>query len=200
LQVLFGRAQKTDDSFAINALDKANNQVKKMTTLINGFLNVSRLETGKIYLNREIFEIHVLVKEIFEEVKTTNPGISIVLLTCCELPVNADRDKIGQVLNNLLSNAIKYSPKGRNIKVSCQEVANTVQISVKDEGIGISPADQERLFDRYYRIENHKTKSISGFGIGLYLSSEIIQRHNGKIWVESEIDKGSTFCFSLPLN
>jgi two-component system CheB/CheR fusion protein len=200
LQVLLGRAKKTDDSFAINSLDKAHNQVKKMTRLINGFLNVSRLETGKIYLNRETFEIHVLVEEIIEEVINTNPGHKILMLPSCELSVNADRDKIGQVINNLLSNAIKYSPKGRKIEVSCQEVANTVQICIKDAGIGINPADQERLFDRYYRIENHKTRSISGFGIGLYLSSEIIQRHNGKIWVESEMDKGSTFCFSLPLN
>jgi two-component system CheB/CheR fusion protein len=200
LQILLGMAQKSENTFAVNALDIANNQIKKMTTLINGFLNVSRLETGKIYLNTETFEIDVLVKEVVEEMITTNPGHQIVISSGCSLSINADRDKIGQVINNLLSNAIKYSPKKRNIEVSCIELPNNVQISIKDEGIGINSDDQERLFDRYYRIESHKTKSISGFGIGLYLSSEIIQRHNGKIWVESEIDNGSTFCFSLPLN
>jgi len=83
--------------------------------------------------------------------------------------------------------------------LSCVELPNIVQVSIKDDGIGINIKDQEKLFDRYSRIENMNTKTISGFGIGLYLSAEIIQRHNGKIWVESKIDEGSTFCFSLPV-
>ena len=83
--------------------------------------------------------------------------------------------------------------------MSCVELPNIVQVSIKDDGIGINIKDQEKLFDRYSRIENMNTKTISGFGIGLYLSAEIIQRHNGEIWVESKIDEGSTFCFSLPL-
>ena len=83
--------------------------------------------------------------------------------------------------------------------MSCVELPNIVQVSIKDDGIGINIKDQEKLFDRYSRIENMNTKTISGFGIGLYLSAEIIQRHNGKIWVESKIDEGSTFCFSLPV-
>lgn len=199
LQVSLARARKSEDEFSEKAMDKANNQINKMTTLINGFLNVSRLETGKIYLNRQDFEIDALVKEIVEEVLIAKSGFNIVLLPGCNIPINADRDKIGQVISNLLSNAVKYSPKGGNIEVLCKELANHVQVSIKDEGMGINLEDQEKLFDRYYRIENHSTKTISGFGIGLYLSSEIIQRHNGKIWVESEIDKGSTFCFSLPL-
>jgi signal transduction histidine kinase len=76
---------------------------------------------------------------------------------------------------------------------------NEVTISVSDEGIGIKPADAEKIFDRYYRIENSNTRHISGFGIGLYLSAEIVERHGGKIWLESEPGKGSTFYFSLPL-
>ncbi|MEJ5961428.1 CheR family methyltransferase [Pedobacter immunditicola] len=199
LQILAAKAQKVNDTFGINALAKANYQVKKMTTLINDFLNVSRLENGKIYLNRQTFEIDELVKEIVEEVMTSTSGYHITLLPGCKLTVNADRDKIGQVISNLLSNAIKYSQKTCNIEVSCVELPNVVQVSIKDDGIGINIEDQEKLFDRYSRIESMNTKTISGFGIGLYLSSEIIQRHNGKIWVESKIDEGSTFCFSLPL-
>jgi two-component system CheB/CheR fusion protein len=199
LQILSAKAQKAEDIFGINALAKANYQVKKMTTLINGFLNVSRLENGKIYLNRQTFEIDALVKEIVEEVMTTTSGYNITVLPGCKLSVNADRDKIGQVISNLLSNAVKYSQRICNIEVSCVQLPNIVQVSIKDDGIGIKFEDQEKLFDRYSRIENNNTKTISGFGIGLYLSSEIIQRHNGKIWVESKIDKGSTFCFSLPL-
>jgi signal transduction histidine kinase len=85
-----------------------------------------------------------------------------------------------------------------NIEVSCEKVDKAVLIRVRDEGIGVEMLDQERLFERFYRIESPNTKAISGFGIGLYLSSEIIQRHKGKIWVESKIGEGSIFYFSLP--
>jgi two-component system CheB/CheR fusion protein len=95
---------------------------------------------------------------------------------------------------------VKYSPNSKNIEVSLQQIDGMVQVSVKDEGIGIKPQDQEKLFDRYYRIESIDTQTISGFGLGLYLSAEIIQRHRGKVWVESEVGKGSTFYFSLPLS
>jgi len=74
-----------------------------------------------------------------------------------------------------------------------------LQVSIKDEGQGINESDQEKIFDRYYRIEHEKTQHISGFGLGLYLSAEIIHQHNGKVWVESAMGKGSTFYFSLPL-
>jgi two-component system CheB/CheR fusion protein len=200
VQVLFGRAQKSEDTFAVNALDKVNKQVKKMTDLINGFLNVSRLETGKIYLNRQTFQIDELMKEMVEEVTATTSSHQVTLSEGCGLSVNADRDKIGQVISNMLNNAVKYSPRGGKIDVSCLESPyGGVQVSVKDQGMGVKQEDQEKLFDRYYRIDSDHTKKITGFGIGLYLCSEIIQRHNGKIWVESEISKGSTFCFSLPL-
>ena len=110
----------------------------------------------------------------------------------------ADRLKIGSVLSNLLSNAVKYSPHAKLVNVTCETIGNEVKICVIDEGIGISKEHIEHLFDRYYRVE---TKSqISGFGIGLYLSAEVINRHNGKIWAESELGKGSTFCFTLPLD
>lgn len=198
IQLLLSRAKKDEDTFCIAKLDKAQNQVKKMTVLINGFLNVSSFEAGKIYLNEQIFEMESLINEIIEEIVLTNVRHTVVLNPCPSLVVKADRDKIGQVINNFLSNSIKYSPNGKNIEVSCNVVDGNVQVGVKDEGMGINPQDQERLFDRYYRIENRDTQAISGFGLGLYLSAEIIQRHNGKVWVESETGKGSTFYFSLP--
>jgi signal transduction histidine kinase len=106
-------------------------------------------------------------------------------------------DKIGQVINNFISNAVKYSKAGSTIQVSCITTNGVAQVSVSDEGIGIRGQDLQQLFERYYRVENNN--NISGFGIGLYLCAEIISRHNGKIWVESELEKGSTFYFSLPL-
>lgn len=198
LQLLAPWGKQAQDTFASNILEKAVHQVKRMTSLINGFLNVSRLEAGKIYLNKETFEINALIEEIVEEVSTTS-NHTITILPGSKLSVNADREKIGQVINNILRNAVKYSPRDRSIEVSCIGLTRSVQVSIRDEGEGIHPADQEKLFDRYFRVEREHTPITPGFGIGLYLSSEIVQRHNGRIWVESEPGKGSTFCFSLPL-
>jgi two-component system, chemotaxis family, CheB/CheR fusion protein len=200
IQLLTSRAKKAEDTFSEVKLDKAHTQVKKMTAMINGFLNVSSFEAGKIYLNEQTFEMNALLNEIMEEVTLISSSHNMVLRSCPAISVKADRDKIGQVINNFLSNAIKYSPKGKNIEISCKKVNGAVQVSVRDEGMGIKPLDQEKLFDRYYRIENIDTQAIPGFGLGLYLSAEIIQRHNGKVWVESEMGKGSTFYFNLPLH
>ena len=113
--------------------------------------------------------------------------------------VHADRERIGQVINNFLSNAIKYSPKNSTINIIIKTCEKEIQVSVSDKGIGIKPKDQEKLFQRFYRVDNDEIKNITGFGIGLYLASEIIQRHKGKIWAISEENKGSTFSFSLPI-
>ncbi len=200
IQLLAARAKKTEDTFSVVKLDKAHTQVKKMTALINGFLNASSFEAGKIYLNEQAFEMNTLLSEIVEEAVLISTNHNIILLPGSSLSVHADRDKIGQVVNNFLSNAIKYSANGKNIEISCKQLNGSLQIGVKDEGMGIMKQDQEKLFDRYYRIESEQTQHISGFGLGLYLSAEIIHRHNGKVWVESEMHKGSTFYFSLPLS
>ncbi|MBK1439635.1 sensor histidine kinase [Parapedobacter sp. ISTM3] len=109
----------------------------------------------------------------------------------------ADREKIGQVLMNLVSNAIKYSPAGSTITIGSEKMAGKVIISVRDEGIGISAADQKRLFERFYRVNNEKIKNTTGFGIGLYLVSEILRYHNSNILVESEEGRGSIFYFEI---
>ncbi|MGY3212513.1 sensor histidine kinase [Mucilaginibacter sp. HD30] len=113
--------------------------------------------------------------------------------------VSVDKDKIEQVINNLISNAIKYSPLKSNIQIACVKKGNYAHLSVRDEGIGIRQQDRQKLFDRFYRVEGQENKSISGFGIGLYICKEIIERHEGKIGVESELGKGSTFWFTLPI-
>jgi PAS domain S-box-containing protein len=200
VQMLLAKAKNNEDSFTAGALDKAKTQVKKMTTMINGFLNVSRLESGKIHIDKQLFDMKDLVKEAEEEVRATIGSHDIVFEPVEETLVTADRDKIGHVINNFISNAVKYSPVGSTINVACITVGKNAQISVKDQGIGIKPADIDKLFERYYRVENVSTKSISGFGIGLYLCSEIIERHSGSIWVESTVGEGSTFHFSIPLD
>jgi PAS domain S-box-containing protein len=200
VQVLNARFKESEDTFVPGALSKANLQVKRMSTMINGFLNISRLESGKILIEKSYFDIDQLLQEMIEETQVTVTTHHITLTGCGELEIYADRDKISSVISNLISNAVKYSPKGKLIQVKCEATAKETIISVKDEGMGIKPTDIGKVFDRYFRVETSHTQHISGFGIGLYLSAEIIQRHEGKIWVESESSVGSTFYFSLPLN
>ena len=133
------------------------------------------------------------------EISALNSGHLIDFDLPEDIIVKADQEKIEEVISNFLSNAMKYSHKGSKISIVCKKLNGSIQVSVIDEGIGINVKDHEKLFHRFYRVENEKMKNITGFGIGLYLSSEIIQRHKGKIWVESEEGKGSTFYFSLPL-
>ena len=199
VQLLVANAKKLNDSFAIPILDKANNQVKKMTALINGFLNVSRLESGHIPLNPQLSDLADLVKEAKEETTSTNTSHIIVFRPVLTTYVNADRDKIGQVIQNLISNAVKYSPAGTTINVACVTVNAQARVSVQDQGMGVAEQDRPRIFDRYYRVETPTTQAIGGFGIGLYLSKEIIERHGGQIGMESTLGEGSTFWFTLNL-
>ena len=196
-QVLQMQAAKSNDTFAIAMLDKVNKQVSRMTILINGFLNVSRFESGNIHIDKTRFDMAELVKESEEESAAIITSHKVVFAPVESTFVMADRDKIGQVINNLLSNAVKYSPAKTTIHVTCIMVDNMALVSVKDEGMGIQQKDIDKLFERYYRVE--ESKGIAGFGIGLYLSAEIIKRHDGRIWVESEVGKGSVFSFVIPV-
>ncbi|HEY4197814.1 MAG TPA: PAS domain S-box protein, partial [Mucilaginibacter sp.] len=199
IQVTNDKLKKSDDRFLSNAMEKANRQVRRMTGMINGFLNISRLEAGKMLIEKQLFELGQLLHDILDEIKMTVSTHTFSLNECAHITVNADRDKISSVISNLISNAIKYSPKGKLIDIHCHVQDGLVVVSVKDEGMGIKPQDIGQIFDRYYRVETSHTRHISGFGIGLYLSAEIIKRHDGKIWAESESGKGSAFSFSLPL-
>lgn len=197
VQILISRAGNNQDDYTVQALTKAEQQINKMNNLIKGFLDVARLEAGKINLNIEIFDISELIKEVVSDATEIMSSHELIFQPCETAIVHADKDKIGQVLTNFLSNAVKYSAHGKQIFVTCRQSQGMIQVSVRDQGIGIKDQDIDKLFNRFYRIENTNTKTISGFGIGLYLCAEIIKRHNGKIWVESDPGAGSTFHFSL---
>ena len=199
MQVANAKLKKSNDPFLAGAMDKANIQVKRMTGMINGFLNVSRLEAGKLYIEKETFDLNQLLQEIFDETRMITNTHTITLAQSGTITVNADLDKVNSVISNFVSNAVKYSARGKTIEIGSRVQDNEVIVYVKDEGMGIKPRDLDQIFDRYYRVENAQTRHISGFGIGLYLSAEIINRHEGKIWAESESGVGSTFYFSLPL-
>jgi PAS domain S-box-containing protein len=200
IQILLGIAKKDEAEFRISALTKAENQVKKMTNMVHDFLSLARLEGGNIQINKQIFELQPLIEELVSETPFLTAIHTVNFNECPGVKINADREKIGQVLINLLSNAIKYSPQGGNINIGTALYEGKVRISVSDEGVGINPADQKKLFRRFYRVKNEKVKNVSGFGIGLYLISEIMNYHDSRIYVESTEGVGSIFYFDLEIS
>lgn len=113
--------------------------------------------------------------------------------------VTGDRDRVGQVITNFISNAIKYSPHTKEIIITTLAKKDTVTLSVQDYGQGIPKEKQKKVFDRFFRVSGKNQNTFAGLGLGLFIASEIIKRHNGRIWVESERNEGSTFCFTVPI-
>lgn len=182
-------------------LEKCLKQTDYMNNMINGFLNVSRLDSGQLHIEKNSFDFQTLFSEIEDEVVSTNHNRDFVFRSSGPVMINADKEKISQVLHNLIGNAIKYSPCGTIITVEYLTVTeNSLKISVLDQGIGISAEDQQRIFDRYYRVKDMNSRSIAGFGIGLYLCKEIIELHSGSIQVESSKNYGTVFSVSIPMD
>lgn len=180
------------------SLERIDNQIVRLTRLISEMLDLSRLEENKLELQKEKFSINDLVEQTVQDIKLTNTQHQMEIFHSCRAQVFADRDRIGQVLINFITNAIKYSPESQYIEIHIlREGKDKVAVSVRDKGIGIEEKDQKHIFQRFYRIEGESEDTYSGFGIGLYLANEIIQRHKGEIVVESQKGKGSNFSFVL---
>lgn len=198
IQLLLANVTRNGDSFLLNALQKSENQINKMTKLIYGFLDMSKLESGKLMLEPQEFDLNNLIQEVVADNRPIAQSHTISFNEGPPVLLTADREKIGQVINNFISNAIKYSPKQTDVKVVVEKSRGQLKVSVIDEGIGIKLKDQQNIFQRFYRVEDESTKGFSGFGIGLYLSAEIIELHKGKIGVQSEEGQGAEFYFVLP--
>ncbi|WP_316844016.1 ATP-binding protein [Pedobacter psychrodurus] len=200
LQVLQRQANLAGETTQQSVLVKSVRQVRNMNSMINGFLNISRLESGKMVIEKTQTDLKKLLAELEEEMLSTIHTHIIAFQPTENLTLNADREKISQVIQNLVGNAVKYSPMGTRITVAYQQRdPGKVQLSVRDEGIEIAKEDHQKIFERYHRVQNPRIGSIAGFGIGLYLCREIIGLHQGTIWVESGEGKGTTFIVELPL-
>lgn len=200
LQVLQRMAVKAEHQLQQSTLEKSLKQVDNMAAMINGFLNVSRLDSGQMHIEKTTFDFQLLFSEIEDEVLSVIHTHQFIFQAAGPLQVSADREKISQVIHNLIGNAVKYSPMGTVVTVEYAKTEdNRLQIKVQDQGKGISADDQQRIFERYYRVQDNQNTSITGFGIGLYLCKEIIELHQGSIEVESSQDEGSVFSFVLPL-
>lgn len=173
-------------------------QTGRLQKLVSDLLDVSRLQTGKMSFTKEKFSLDKLVAEATSQLQDTTQQ-PLILSQTFHAVVMADKFRIYQVLTNILTNAIKYSQGKGNITISLYSEKDSVICSVQDFGIGIEKGKEKKIFERLYRGNSDKENTFPGFGMGLFISQEIIKRHLGRIWVHSEVDRGSTFYFSLPL-
>lgn len=179
-------------------ISKILTQVKRLQSLIADLLDVSKIQAGKLKLQRTDFSLNDLIDECIESTRLSNTGYEILREGERNgFFVSADRSRIEQVITNLISNAIKYSPGSNKVIVKLERKNNKAIVSITDFGIGITPQEQNKIFERFHQVNSNK--KFQGLGLGLYISRDIVERHNGRIWLESEPGKGSTFHFSLPL-
>ncbi len=195
-QVLQRKLEKTNDKEAIHIADRINTQLNKLTMLVGDLLDVTRMEKGKLKVVKEKFLVHELVSEIVEDLQLISEH-TLVLHWTTKSYVFGDKERIRQVLTNLVTNAVKYSPGDEKIIIGSRKNKDMLEIYVQDFGIGIVDSEKRKIFERFYQVGEDST--YPGLGLGLYISSQIIKQHKGKMWVESEKEKGSTFWFSLPI-
>jgi len=181
----------------LQSIDRATD---RLIELIDHLLDMSRLEAGLLKLDKQPTNISQLIQEVVAEAKLRAPRHTIETDERQRLPtVEVDAKSIRQVLDNIIDNAVKYSDKESKVVVSAQRAGQELLISVADQGIGIPSHELGMVFNRMYRIEQRLTPEIGGIGLGLAICKGLITAHGGRIWVESELGKGSTFCFTLPL-
>lgn len=188
-----------EDSRHKGFVTKALQQVNKLTTLISDLLDVSKIQTGKLPFSYSTFDLVNVLNEVTEMMQHGYTTHKLELYYDDEpIMLHADQQRMEQVIINLITNAVKYSPGTDKVIIKASVVGEKVLLSVQDFGIGIAQGHQERIFSRFYRVEN-LASHMSGLGIGLYICQEIINRHNGRMWVKSKPGEGSIFYFEVPL-
>jgi PAS domain S-box-containing protein len=178
-------------------------QANRLTRLVNEMLEVSRIQSDTLPLHEDQVDICELVRDVVESLATTAPEFTIDIdVEKSPVMVFIDRQRIEQVITNLVQNAIKYSGDSRKIEVTTQidDTGNYILVSVRDYGVGIPTDQQNQVFMRFFRARNVFATSYTGLGLGLYISHEIVTRHGGRLWLESEEGEGSTFYFTLPID
>jgi signal transduction histidine kinase len=184
-------------------LEKINHHSDDLTKLINDLLDIARIESGKAELSLESLNIAELISDVADllapQIKEKQLQVKLDLAE--QLPVvKADRHQLERVFINLLSNAIKFTPQAGSITIAGQITDNAIRVQVSDTGIGIAPKDLPHMFEEFYRSDNAVNEQVKGTGLGLSLVKSIIAAHKGRIWVESELNKGTTFSFTLPIS
>ena len=198
LQMLELSLDENDEDSTLFA-KKASQSINRLNELVSELLDVSKIRLGKLNYTITTFNFNEMIESTVENVQVTSPTHKIIKTGKVFNNVTGDKDRLQQVVINLLNNAVKYSPGAEEIFINVEQEENIIKVSVRDKGIGMNSQSLSKIFEKYHRIEEHAVH-FQGLGIGLFISHEIIQRHYGKLWVESEPRKGSTFYFTIPLD
>ena len=166
--------------------------------MIAELYEATKVNSGVLKLEIATFHFGEMIRESIETVEILQPSYNIIVEGEGDFLVTGDRYRLIQVVTNFLSNGIKYSNGKKDVTLTITRDHKRVTVSVRDEGLGISPENLAHVFERFFRAE--KTKNLEGIGLGLYLCQQIVSAHHGRTWAESEEGKGSTFYFSIPLN
>lgn len=173
----------------------------RLTFLIEDLQTISSLESGRMPLHKQELELQQLVQHVLEDMKVPAENKSITLSSQVPegLLVLADSDRLEQVFSNLVDNAIKYGNRGGKVEISCEsDASDRLTVRVRDDGPGIPEEAKERIFERFYRVDQARSRDQGGTGLGLSIVKHIIQSHQGEVWVESRLKEGTCFCFTLP--
>ncbi|HSC48827.1 MAG TPA: ATP-binding protein, partial [Gaiellaceae bacterium] len=190
-----------DEAQRANLLAVIATESDRLARTVNDILWASRLDAERIQLDVGTHDPRELARMVVEAAQVHLPENVALRFVCGDdvPPILADPDKVRQVLTNFVDNEVKYSPEGGTVELSLERRDHAVRFSVSDEGLGIPPSDQRRIFDKFYRVDPNLTRGVGGTGLGLYISRELVRRMNGTIWVESRESEGSQFSFELPV-
>ena len=189
-----------DKEIAPNFLNVAQNETERMIRLVNDLLQLSKMDSTDYRLSKEWVDFVVFYNQIIDRFELTKDQNVIFerKLPDKAILVEIDPDKLTQVIDNIISNALKYSPEGGKVTFRVNEHEDKIIVSVTDQGVGIPKGNIDKIFGRFYRVDKARTRKLGGTGLGLAIAKEMVEAHDGQIWVRSVEGKGTTFFFSLP--
>jgi signal transduction histidine kinase len=192
---------RLEDSQRSGLLDVISREADRLARIVNDILWASRLDSGQMGITIESCDAEALTTQVADALRAHAPaGTFLEVGAEPGLPaVAADPDKLRQVLTNLIDNAVKYSPDGGRVEVSVARVGNRIRFRVRDAGLGVPPAEQARIFEKFFRLDPQLTRGVGGTGLGLYICRELVERMHGRIGVDSDGRTGSTFWVELPV-
>ncbi|MET3499859.1 PAS domain S-box-containing protein [Mucilaginibacter rubeus] len=199
-QVLGAMLSKEGEQKKAEMVLRMDAQINRLTNLIGDLLDVTKINSGRLQFNKTWFDFNETLQETVEDLQHTTQKHKLIQNFTPTGRIYSDKDRVSQVITNLITNAIKYSPHTDTIIISTRRENNEVIVCVQDFGIGIPEDKKDRVFEQFYRVSGNKQHTFPGLGLGLYISSEIIKREGGRMWVNSIEGKGSTFCFALPVD
>jgi PAS domain S-box-containing protein len=197
--VLQRRLTQQGDERTLHYLSRMDVQLDKLTKIINDLLDISKMQSGQLFFHEKPFALDSLIQETVMDVQAALPSHTLLIQGITGAQILGDRDRLEQVFVNLLTNAVKYSPKSDKVLLSLSHTTDEAIVCVQDFGIGIDISHHQKIFERFYQVTDPEEKTYPGLGMGLYIAHEIVNRHHGRMWVESKKGEGASFYIAMPI-